>query len=441
MKNMKAIVALLLVFTVLVVGCVVLFNNISVSNVEDFTVSKSTSSQQTLQWKKGKNVKSYELSWKDKIDADYKLLATVSADQEPIYIVKDLESAEPYSYRIVAINEFFGKTFRSEPVTVSAYTSPNHVEGFTVSTKSEKALTADWEDLQDLAGFELVYGKSKDLKEAQTIDFPIEQAVSNRENGTLSYTIENLEENVTYFLKMRCYLAKDGLKSYSEWSDTVQAKVTKAVDMSGIDVSKPMVALTFDDGPDYGDYTKRIAQAVEGAGGKATFFQVGDRASELPNTMKRLVQGGHEIGCHTYDHNHYGSDVTKNDIVKGDDAIEDACGVRPTVFRSTGGMTTDTIRNTCVEENMPIFFWSLDTRDWESRNADSIVDAIKNNVSDGDIILMHNIYESSAEAAEIIAPWLQSQGYQLVTVSQLVQAKTGAPPTPGVQYYTATHTD
>ena len=176
-------------------------------------------------------------------------------------------------------------------------------------------------------------------------------------------------------------------------------------------------------------------------GGHATFFQIGVRAADLSEKLASILEAGHELGCHTYDHSHYGDAVTPNDIVSADDAIEEACGQRPTVFRSPGGMTTDLIREVCTSENMPIFYWSIDTEDWKSRDADSVCDIVMNNVSDGDIILMHNVYESTVEAVERIVPFLVDKGYQLVTVSQLVQAKTGKPPVPGTQYVTATETN
>ena len=104
-------------------------------------------------------------------------------------------------------------------------------------------------------------------------------------------------------------------------------------------------------------------------------------------------------------------------------------------------MTTDLIRDVCVDERMPIYYWSIDTQDWKSRNADSVCHAVMDYVKDGDIILMHNVYESTVEAAERIIPFLAEKGYQMVTVSQLVQAKTGQPPVPGTQYVTAAITN
>ena len=255
------------------------------------------------------------------------------------------------------------------------------------------------------------------------------------------FTVADLNEGDVLNFKVRAFVGEDKARVYSEWSEEIVGRVARAVDMTGIDLDKPMIALTFDDGPDFGSVTTRILDTLKKYNGHATFFQLGSRAEELPELMKRIADENHEVGCHTYDHTHYGKNVTPSDIIDGDDAIEKICGVRPTVFRSTGGATTDLIRETCKKENMPLFYWSIDTEDWKSRNADAVYSEVVNHVSDGDIILMHNLYASTADAVERLVPYLVDKGYQLVTVSQLVQAKTGEPPVPGTQYVTATQTN
>ena len=196
-----------------------------------------------------------------------------------------------------------------------------------------------------------------------------------------------------------------------------------------------MVALTFDDGPDNRGVTDRILNKLYEYGGYGTFFQLGNRAWDLAYLFNRMVNEGHEVGCHTYDHSHMDDAVTRDDIVSANDAIESACGVRPSAFRSPGGYTTSAIRNVCAEENQALYYWTIDTRDWESRDAASVINIVQSQVSDGAIILMHNIYESTADAVDVLVPWLAEQGYQMVTVSELIYAKTGAPPEAGVQYY------
>ena len=167
------------------------------------------------------------------------------------------------------------------------------------------------------------------------------------------------------------------------------------------------------------------------------FLWLVKNAKNNPDNVKRKVALGCEIGNHTYDHKHYGKDVTAKDIRKGSDAIKNACGQYPTCFRSTGGNTTEKIRNECRAQGMPIYYWSLDTEDWKSRDKKKIYKKVIKNVKDGDIILMHEIYPSTAKAVEKLVPKLISMGYQLVTCEELMLAKTGAVGKPGTQYVNA----
>ena len=196
-----------------------------------------------------------------------------------------------------------------------------------------------------------------------------------------------------------------------------------------------MIALTFDDGPPYSQSSERILDVLEKYNARATFFMVGTNAADHPDNLKRKVEMGCEIGNHTYTHQHYGKNVTAADVSKASDAIYKACGVRPTAFRSPGGNTTETIRNECKKEGMALYYWSIDTEDWKSRNADKVYSSVMKNVKDGDIILMHEIYGSTADAVEKLVPALIKKGYQLVTCQELIQAKTGKNPQPGQQYY------
>ena len=86
---------------------------------------------------------------------------------------------------------------------------------------------------------------------------------------------------------------------------------------------------------------------------------------------------------------------------------------------------------------MSLYYWSLDTQDWKYRNADHVYNAVMKNVKDGDIILMHEIYPTPADAVKKMVPELIKQGYQLVTCEELIQAKTGEAPSSGTQYVNA----
>ncbi len=189
-----------------------------------------------------------------------------------------------------------------------------------------------------------------------------------------------------------------------------------------IDPNKPMIALTFDDGPHY-EYTKVILDALEKYNGVATFFVLGSRAEKNKDIIKRIAQGGNQIGNHTYDHKQLtklsGKEII-DELTKTSDIIQDITSIRPSLLRPTYGDINDNLR---LYSDAPLILWSIDTLDWKSRNKKKVVNAALKKAKNGDIILMHDIYKSTAMAAEVIIKELSSKGYQLVTVEELYQAK------------------
>ena len=195
------------------------------------------------------------------------------------------------------------------------------------------------------------------------------------------------------------------------------------------------VCLTFDDGPAFDGSTGRILDVLEKYGARATFFMVGTRINDnTKKYLKRELELGCELGNHTYNHDHYGKAVTEADVVKCSDAVYKACGKRPTAFRCPGGNMSSVMQNTAKKEGMIIAYWSVDTEDWKSRNPAQIISRAEHGAYDGSIILMHDIYSSTADAVEKIVPALVKKGYQIVTVSEMIQAKTGKAPQAGQQY-------
>lgn len=185
-----------------------------------------------------------------------------------------------------------------------------------------------------------------------------------------------------------------------------------------------LIALTFDDGP-YGTVTNRILDVVEKYaehGVHVTFFALGSQVDKYPNTVKRAVQLGCEIGNHTYDHKNLtkiSEDEIKNQIQSGVNAIDNACGKRPRLVRPPYGAKNDTVYATVPN---PLILWSIDTLDWKTRDADSTFEETLK-AKDGDIVLMHDVRECTADAVERIIPALLEQGYKLVTVSEMFEAK------------------
>ena len=115
-----------------------------------------------------------------------------------------------------------------------------------------------------------------------------------------------------------------------------------------------------------------------------------------------------------------GSNTTVERFNKGNDAIQAACGVRPTLLRLPGGNHNSTV---VANVGMPMIQWNVDTLDWKTRNADKTVAAVLNHVKDGDIILMHELYGATGDAVARIVPELHKRGFQMVTVSQMAAAK------------------
>ncbi len=200
-----------------------------------------------------------------------------------------------------------------------------------------------------------------------------------------------------------------------------------------IDPSRPMVALTYDDGPQTGA-GNRIMGTLAQYGAKATFFLVGDRCASRASEVQRMVAEGHEVGNHTYQHKYLqklSADQIRYQISQGSAAITAAGGAEPALVRLPGGLNNSTV---LANVNYPMIQWSIDTRDWDHRNAQKTIDEVLSKVRDGDIVLMHELYDATATATETIVPELVARGYQLVTVSEMAQAK-GVQLQPGQLYY------
>ena len=195
-----------------------------------------------------------------------------------------------------------------------------------------------------------------------------------------------------------------------------------ALQTGTVDPSKPMVALTFDDGPQP-SVGNRIMDCLAQYGGKATFFMVGERVGFYKTEVQRMVAEGHEVDNHTMNHKYLqklGAAQIQAQVNQGNDAIQAACGVRPTLLRLPGGNHNATV---VANAGMPMIQWNVDTLDWKTRNADKTVAAVLNHVKDGDIILMHELYGATGDAVARIVPELHKRGFQMVTVSQMAAAK------------------
>ena len=198
------------------------------------------------------------------------------------------------------------------------------------------------------------------------------------------------------------------------------------VDVSGIDPSKPMVALTFDDGPN-AEATNRILDSLQAVGGKATFFVVGTRLTgKNLEALKRAASSGMEIGNHTYAHA-YLTKQTKEERLQAmksvNDIVYENTGQRVRNFRPPGGLYNDEILGEIESFDMAVALWAIDTLDWKHQNPEKTTVSILDNIKDGDIVLMHDLFVPTATAAEKVIPELHKRGFQLVTMAQLAKLR------------------
>lgn len=193
-----------------------------------------------------------------------------------------------------------------------------------------------------------------------------------------------------------------------------------------LDITKPMVALTWDDGPK-SSVGNHLMDVLEANNGRGTFFVVGERIDKDPDEVKRMVADGHEVGNHSWDHDEKlskkGVDYIRSEFDKTNQKVQELTGVTPTLVRLPGGIASEDVKSTLT---MPMIFWSIDTLDWKTKNAQSTIDAIQGNIKDGDIVLMHELYDATSQACDTVIPWLNQQGYQMVTVSELIQFRQAA---------------
>lgn len=181
---------------------------------------------------------------------------------------------------------------------------------------------------------------------------------------------------------------------------------------------KKAVAVTFDDGPS--EYTAQLVAELDKRGAKATFFMVGQNVSQYPEAVNAMVNGGHQLGNHTYDHTNIAeqTSTTINDtIARTDSELLNVCGQKSTAFRPPYGSYTEA-QAKAIDKTFTL--WSLDTLDWKSRNAEKVKNIIVEQARDGSIILLHDLYKTSVDGVLEAIDELKEKGFEFVTVDTLM---------------------
>lgn len=188
-----------------------------------------------------------------------------------------------------------------------------------------------------------------------------------------------------------------------------------------IDPTKPIIALSFDDGPTI--YTPKILDMLAQYGATATFFMVGYFIDVRKSTVQAVYDAGCEVGNHSINHPNLKTlskeEVTK-ELIGNYNKLTAILGTGYHLIRPPYGNYNDTVK---AVANAPLINWSIDTEDWKSRNAQSVFEMVKKYAKDGAIILMHDLYESSMNGAALAVPWLIEQGYQVCSVSEMFAAR------------------
>ncbi len=203
------------------------------------------------------------------------------------------------------------------------------------------------------------------------------------------------------------------------------SNIASEIDLTYTATETKYIAITFDDGPNP-VYTPQILDILAENDAKATFFilglEINDKTGDI---ILKAYQEGHEIGNHTEDHlsfNDMNFETAKEQLLCTDEKIEEITGEAPLLVRPPFGAYSD---DDPLDYNRPFILWNLDPEDWNTNDADYIVSHILENANGGDIIVLHDRFESTVNALEHFLPLLQAKGFEFVTVSTLIEIYEG----------------
>lgn len=198
---------------------------------------------------------------------------------------------------------------------------------------------------------------------------------------------------------------------------------------------KGYLALTFDDGPS-GAVTERLLDGLSSRNARATFFVCGYRAAQYPDVLSRIVNHGHELGLHSSCHC-YMQRMTKeealSDLIECQISVVEACGITPKLFRPPGGLYSGELLKAAGELDLAVILWSVDPCDWDAAKEPGVLPFLLSSARSGDIILMHDLTDTSVKNALSFVDAMQKAGYEFVTVSELA-ALNGKTLLPGEKY-------
>ena len=378
--------------------------------INDVTTVKNAEKGLTVKWYASPYASGYKLYRKADGAEKWTRIAVLNGKTKTSYTDTKVKNGETYTYTLITVYGKYQSTYRKLGES-NRFVAPPITQ---IAVKSGSGYRVEWLKVPGATHYYVYRSDSE--------NGPWQKLVRVRDIN--SYIDKTADKTQKYYYCVRAGV--DG-KYFSTYGISAMT--------SNIDPDKKMVALTYDDGP-HGTYTAQILDVLEKYDSRATFFVVGSRIEYYPEQITRAYELGCEIGSHTYNHINlpsYTDSSIKSEMNKTDSLIKKYTGEVAPVMRPPGGATSS---RSLAAVGKPAIMWSVDTRDWDHRNATRTVNHIKNNVYDGAIVLMHDLYSPTAEATKTIVPWLIDNGYQLVTVSELMYYR-GITMKPGSIYRSA----
>lgn len=220
-------------------------------------------------------------------------------------------------------------------------------------------------------------------------------------------------------LNLLCLVVFTVTKAAGDYRESAAKTVVCTQEPESGGEESPRIAITFDDGPNP-EWTPALLDGLKQRGVRATFFVIGEKAQQTPELIRRMQDEGHIVGNHTFSHvqlTGLTDEQACEEITKTNEVLKQITGKNPVYIRPPFGSWNDELE--CGIEMFPVM-WTIDTLDWTTSDADKVVNKALSQAKDNSIILLHDNYESSVQAALRIIDALQEKGFEFVTVEELL---------------------
>lgn len=352
-----------------------------------------------ISWKKVKNAAEYTLYRSTSKEGGFQQIYHTKTGSGS-FLDKNRDIGKPYYYKMTIYSK--GRTAKADskavkgcPLGKAELTGISNLDG------SQK-LVLHWKPVKGADSYQV-------LRKDGSGNY---QAIASVSGKKTTYTDSGRNGGTAYTYKVYAKDAKEGRGSHSSPKSQM-----------AIDKNKKMIALTYDDGPSA--HTPTVLKALKKYGVHATFFVVGSSVGRYPDSIRQEAIQGCEIGNHTYSHNNLsrlGAAQVQQALARTNEAVQRYTGTKVRLMRPPYGSFS---KANSVAVGMPAIFWSIDTMDWKTRSTSATIACVKREAYDGAIVLMHDLHQPTAAAADAVVKYLKDAGYQMVTVSEMAAYRGG----------------